>query len=133
MVARHQPASLAAMEGRFESGPQAEITLIGQPNVRERRLDNPIRVPGCPELPRLWPVQRLRAWLNEFPSDDWPTSIELLYYVFHIMVGLGTIMMALMALAALQVWRGRLHGRRPLFWVLLLAFPSRISPTRPAG
>src|SRR5262249_31495804 len=46
MVARHQPAGLAAMEGRFGSGPMAEITLIGQPNLRERRLDNPIRVPG---------------------------------------------------------------------------------------
>jgi hypothetical protein len=29
MVARHKPAALAAMEGRFESGPMAEITLIG--------------------------------------------------------------------------------------------------------
>ena len=46
LVARHQPVALAAMEGRFESGPQAPITLIGQPNVRERRLDNPIRVPA---------------------------------------------------------------------------------------
>ena len=34
------------MEGRFESGPMAGITLIGQPNVAERRLDNPIVVPG---------------------------------------------------------------------------------------
>jgi hypothetical protein len=44
MVAPHNPAALAAMEGRFESGPMAEITLIGQPNVQERRLRkwNPI-------------------------------------------------------------------------------------------
>ena len=34
------------MEGRFETGPMAEITLIGQPNVKERRLDNPIKIPG---------------------------------------------------------------------------------------
>src|SRR5262249_52371505 len=46
IVARHQPQALAAMEGRFESGPMAEITLIGQPNVQKRQLDNPIRVPG---------------------------------------------------------------------------------------
>ena len=46
LVARHQPVSLAAMEGRFDSGPTAGITLIGQPNVAERRLDNPITVPG---------------------------------------------------------------------------------------
>src|SRR6266436_4376459 len=32
MVARYQPQALAAMEGRFQSGPMADITLIGQPN-----------------------------------------------------------------------------------------------------
>src|SRR5262249_39447000 len=32
MVAKHQEVVLAAMEGRFESGPMADITLIGQPN-----------------------------------------------------------------------------------------------------
>ena len=32
---------------------------------------------------------------------DWPDNIELLYYAFHIMVGLGTLFIALMALAAL--------------------------------
>jgi cytochrome d ubiquinol oxidase subunit I len=47
LVARHQPAGLAAMEGRLESGPMARITLIGQPNLRERRLDNPIRCRAC--------------------------------------------------------------------------------------
>ena len=25
----------------------AEITLIGQPNVKERRIDNPIKIPGA--------------------------------------------------------------------------------------
>ena len=46
LVAKHQPAALAAMEGRFTTGPFAEITIIGQPNVRERRIDNPLQVPG---------------------------------------------------------------------------------------
>ena len=50
MVARYQEVSLAAMEGRFESGPAAGIALIGQPNVRERRLDNPIELPGVLSL-----------------------------------------------------------------------------------
>ena len=41
IVAKYQEPALAAMEGRFETGPMAEITVIGQPNVKERRLDNP--------------------------------------------------------------------------------------------
>ena len=42
LVATHQPAALAAMEGRFESGTRASIHLLGQPNVKERKLDNPV-------------------------------------------------------------------------------------------
>ena len=31
MVTKHQPVTLAAMEGLFESGPFAELAIIGQP------------------------------------------------------------------------------------------------------
>ena len=123
MVARHQPAALAAMEGRFESGRAAEITLIGEPNIEARRLDNPIRVPGVLSVLAFGHFSADVRGLSEFPPSNWPTNIELLYYVFHIMAGLGTIMIALMALAALQIWRGRLDQSRPLLWVLMLAFP----------
>ena len=46
MVAAHQPAALAAMEGRWNSGNWAEINFIGQPDVQNQRLDNPVRMPG---------------------------------------------------------------------------------------
>jgi cytochrome bd ubiquinol oxidase subunit I len=123
LVARYQPAALAAMEGRFQTGTLAEITLIGQPNVMKKQLDNPIRVPGFLSFLAYGHFEAEVRGLNEFPERDWPTNIELLYYVFHVMVGLGTVMMALMALVALQAWRRRLHQSRPLLWALLLAFP----------
>ena len=61
--------------------------------------------------------------LNAFPKDQWPTSIEPLYYSFHIMVGLGTLFIALMGLATLLLWKGRLQSQRWLLWILMLAFP----------
>jgi cytochrome d ubiquinol oxidase subunit I len=123
LVARHQPVSLAAMEGRFVSGPMAEITLIGQPNVAERRLDNPVRVPGVLSFLAFGTFHSEVAGLDAFPEDRWPDNIELLYYAFHVMAGLGTLMIALMALAALLAWRGRLGRSRAVLWALLLAFP----------
>jgi cytochrome bd ubiquinol oxidase subunit I len=47
MVGRHQPVTLAAMEGRFVGGPLAGVAVIGQPNVSARRLKNPIETPGA--------------------------------------------------------------------------------------
>jgi cytochrome d ubiquinol oxidase subunit I len=46
MLAEHQPATLAAMEGLFQSG-GAPIALIGQPDVENRRLDNPSSSHAC--------------------------------------------------------------------------------------
>jgi cytochrome d ubiquinol oxidase subunit I len=123
LVALHQPAALAAMEGRFESGPRAEINLIGQPNVQARRLDNPVRVPAVLSILAYGYSSAEVLGLDAFPQDEWPTNIELLYYSFHIMAGLGTIFIALMGLGVLQDRRGRLPGNRGLLWVLMLAFP----------
>jgi cytochrome d ubiquinol oxidase subunit I len=123
LVARYQPVALAAMEGRFESGPWAEINLIGQPNVRERKLDNPVRVPGVLSFLAFGHFHSNVRGLNEFPERDWPDNIELLYYAFHIMVGLGTILIGIMAVASVLAWLGRLERSRPMLWVLMLAFP----------
>jgi cytochrome bd ubiquinol oxidase subunit I len=123
LVARHQPAALAAMEGRFQSGTMAGITLIGQPNVKARTLDNPIHVPGMLSFLAFGTFHSNVPGLLEFPEDQWPDNIELLYYAFHVMAGLGTLMIALMAVAAGLAWTGRLLRTRAVLWALMLAFP----------
>jgi len=37
--------------------------------------------------------------LDAFPANQWPDKIELLYYSYHVMVGLGTIFIAVMVLS----------------------------------
>jgi len=123
LVARYQEPALAAMEGRFETGQMAEITLIGQPNVKERRLENPIRIPGMLSFLAYGTFHSDVRGLDAFPPETWPTNIELLYYSFHVMAGLGTLFIGLMALANLQRIRGRLETSRTLLWALMLAFP----------
>jgi cytochrome d ubiquinol oxidase subunit I len=123
LVARHQPAALAGMEGRFESGPYARITLIGQPDVAKRRIDNPLQVPGMLSFLAFGAFHSDVPGLAAYPPDTWPDNIELLYYAFHVMVGLGTIFIGIMALAALMLVRGKLAGNRPMLWLLMLAFP----------
>jgi cytochrome d ubiquinol oxidase subunit I len=123
MVAKHQPVTLAAMEGRWHSGSWAEINFIGQPDVANQRLDNPLRMPGILSFIAYGSFSSNVRGLSEFPRDQWPPNIELLYYAFHIMVGLGTLFIALMGLAALLLWRKRLMTTRWLLWALMLAFP----------
>ncbi len=122
-VARHQEVALAAMEGRFAGGEMAHLTIIGQPDVARRQIDNPIHLPGALSYLATGSFHGAVRGLGDFPEDQWPTNIALLYYAFHIMVGLGTLMMALMALCALQLLRGRLAASPRLLWLLMLAFP----------
>jgi cytochrome d ubiquinol oxidase subunit I len=123
LVAKYQPPALAAMEGHFESGPRAALHLIGQPNVAERKLDNPIALPAVLSFIAYGEIGANVVGLNDIPQDQWPTNVELLYYSFHVMVGLGTIFIALMTLAAFFRWRGWLEEQRWLLWALMLASP----------
>lgn len=123
VVAKYQPAALAAMEGRFHSGSYAELSFIGQPDVANQRLDNPIQMPGILSFIAYGTFSSNVKGLNDFPQDQWPTNIPLLYYSFHIMVGLGTLFILVMLISALLLKKQRLEGARPLLWVLMLAFP----------
>jgi cytochrome d ubiquinol oxidase subunit I len=111
------------MEGRFHSGAHAEINLIGQPDVREQRLDNPIRIPGLLSFLAFGHVQSDVRGLDDFPVNTWPTNIEMLYYAFHVMAGLGTVFVVLLAAGAVQLARGLLEQSRVLLWLLLGLFP----------
>ena len=123
LVGRYQPVTLAAMEGRFVSGPHAGVAVIGQPNVAARRLDNPIEVPGALSFLAYGHFGSNVNGLEEFPREVWPDNIELLYYSFHLMITLGTLFILVMAYANFQRWRGRLESSTGLLWILMLAFP----------
>jgi hypothetical protein len=83
LVAQYQPVSLAAMEGRFESGAMAGITLIGQPNCGRAQARQPIKVPGVLSFLAFGTFHSNVPGLPRIPDDQWPDNIELLYYAFH--------------------------------------------------
>ena len=62
--------------------------------------------------------------LSDFPEREWPDNIELLYYAFHVMAGLGTLLIARHG-GRERSSRGAGRSRRsaPMLWVLMLAFP----------
>src|ERR671916_174381 len=122
-VAEHQPVALAAMEGLFESERQAGVVLIGQPDVENRRIDNPIVVPRALSflIYQNWNAEV--KGLEAFPERNWPDNIPLLYYSYHVMVGLGTIFIGITVLAAFMLWRGWLYTFRPMLWAIMLAMP----------
>jgi cytochrome d ubiquinol oxidase subunit I len=122
-VAMDQPPTLAAMEGLFHNQAGAPLAILGQPDLSTLSLDNPLVVP------RMLSFLTYRHWkaevhgLTDFPRDQWPTNVPLLYYAYHIMVGLGTIFAGVLALAAFLLWRGWLFDTPLVLWALMLMAP----------
>jgi cytochrome d ubiquinol oxidase subunit I len=86
----YQPAKVAAIEGDFDTGVQP-LNLIGWPNEKAGKMDYDIAIP------HLGSVILTHAWngkikgLNDFPRNDWPV-VDVTFYAFRIMVGLGMMM-----------------------------------------
>ena len=123
MVAEHQPVTLAAMEGLFRSEAGAPLVIVGQPDMVRQRLDNPIVVPRMLSFLTYQRWQAHVKGLDAFPKEDWPDNIPLLYYAYHVMVGLGTFFIAIFCGAAFLLWRGKLHRARWMLWILMMSFP----------
>jgi cytochrome d ubiquinol oxidase subunit I len=122
-VAQYQPAAIAAMEGLFKTETGAGIVLMGQPNEETGQIDNPIVVNDVLSFLIYGTTKAEVKGLDQFPQDQWPTALPLLFYAYHIMAGLGTWFVLLMVVAALLLWRGRLFTSRWVLWALLLSFP----------
>jgi cytochrome d ubiquinol oxidase subunit I len=122
-VAQNQPAAIAAMEGLFSSQVGAPIVLMGQPNEETGQIDNPIVVNDVLSFLIYGTTKAEVKGLDQFPRDQWPTALPLLFYSYHIMAGLGTWFVLLMLVSAFLLWRGRLATSRWVLWALLLSFP----------
>jgi len=122
-VAVHQGAKFAAMEGLFVTKQGAELVIIGQPDMEKMKLDNPLHVP------KLLSFLTYNRWnaeikgLDAFPKDHLPDNIPLVYYSYHIMVGLGTIFIAIILISVFLLWKKKLFEARWALWILLLSFP----------
>lgn len=122
-MVKYQPASFAAMEGLFHTEEGAEIVLIGQPDMQAEKLDNKLAVPHVLSFLTYNRWNAEVKGLHEFPKETWPTNVPGLYYSYHIMVGLGTIFIGLLGLAAFLLWRKKLFEARWLLWPLMLIAP----------
>ncbi len=122
-MAKHQPAAVAGMEGLFNSEKGAPLVLMGQPDIEAQKIDNPIVVNNVLSFLIYGTTRAEVQGLNQIPRDQWPSALPLLFYSYHIMAGLGTYFLALMAVAAFLLWRGRLFTARWILWPILLSFP----------
>jgi cytochrome d ubiquinol oxidase subunit I len=119
MVAKHQPAKLAAFEGHFRTGP-ANFNLVGFPDESQQRVKLGLALPGGLSLLLNRDPDASVIGLDRVPRQYWP-PIGLSFWSFHTMILLGTFLIVLTLLASFLRWRGTLFQRRWLLWVFVFA------------
>jgi len=113
----HQPAKLAAIEARWDTGRRVPLTLFAIPNEKAERNDFAIEVPWLGSLILTHQLDGEVKGLTDFPADQRP-PVAIPFFSFRIMVGCGFAMLGLVLLGGLLRRRGQLYDT-PLYLKLL--------------
>jgi len=105
----HQPAKLAAIEAHWTREARAPLTLFAIPDQQAEANRNAIEVPLLGSLILTHDVNGVVPGLKDFPRED-RAPVIIPFFAFRIMVGVGLLMLALVAAGLWLRWCGKLYN-----------------------
>ncbi len=122
-VAFNQPTKLAAMEGIYETGSHAPLSLFGWVDTKNETLHG-LKIPSLLSYLIYNDASEPVLGLNEVPKEDQP-PVQIVYQAYHLMIWMWGLMV-LVSLGALFFWRkNRLIEAK---WTLRALIASVIFP-----
>ena len=117
-LAKTQPAKLAAFEGHYNTAP-AGLYILGWVDEEQETVTG-IRLPGLLSFLVHGDTSRTLTGLDAFPPDERPPA-NIVFQTYHLMVGIGFVLISL-SLFGLFAWkRGSLYTNRKLLWAYVFA------------
>ena len=92
----HQPAKLAAIEARWETGRRIPLTLFAIPDEKTESNYAAIDVPLLGSLILTHRLDGEIKGLKDFPADQRP-PVAIPFFAFRIMVGCGMLMLGIVS------------------------------------
>ncbi|MCC7377515.1 MAG: cytochrome ubiquinol oxidase subunit I [Verrucomicrobiales bacterium] len=123
VVARHQPAKLAAMEGHYEAQAPADLYLLGWVDTANERTLG-LKIPGGLSLLLHGRTDAPIRGLRDIPVSERP-PVQATFQFYHLMVAIGFGLIALSILGVAALWRPRLLASP---WLLRLFIVSVLGP-----
>jgi cytochrome d ubiquinol oxidase subunit I len=120
----HQPAKVMAMEGHFESYDHgAPLMLLGWPDPAKEKTHVLVEIPKLSSVLLYHSASAPLRGLKSFARDERP-PVQIIFWSFRLMVGLGFLMAALGLVSLWARLRGRLYDWRWLHRLALLMGPA---------
>jgi cytochrome d ubiquinol oxidase subunit I len=122
IVAEHQPSKLAAMEGLWETQENAPLTIVGWVDGKNEKTYG-LKIPGMLSWLAHGDTQAEVTGLDAFAKEDRP-NVAYVFQFFHVMVGIGFLLMLIAGIGVFMWWRGKLFDvdnkwTRVFLWVVV--------------
>ncbi len=118
-VAETQPAKLAAFEGHYPASAPAGLYLFGWVNEDDEKTYG-VQIPGMLSFLVHNDPNEPVTGLKAFPKEDRP-PVNLVFQSYHIMVGIGLLLILLSLLGVFYWWRKKLFSRKWLLWIFVFS------------
>ena len=103
----HQPAKLAAIEAHWETASRVPLTLFAVPDESSETNLYSVEIPVLGSLILTHDPNGVVKGLKDWPREDRP-PVAIPFFAFRIMVGIGIIMLGLVAASWWLRFKGRL-------------------------
>jgi len=118
-LAETQPAKLAAFEGHYPASAPAGMYIFGWVDEETETVSG-LKLPGQLSLLVHGDSNAPVTGLQAFTPEDRP-PVNLVFQSFHLMVGIGFLLIAIALVTVFLSWRRKLESSRWWLWVLVLA------------
>jgi cytochrome d ubiquinol oxidase subunit I len=126
----YQPAKLAAIEARWHTKSRVPLTLFAIPDEQAAANRYALDIPDLGSLILTHDPNGTVRGLADWPRDEWP-PVAIPFFAFRIMVAIGLLMLALVAVSWWLRARGRLFTAawflRACAWFAPLGFVAVIA------
>ena len=119
LIAKYQPAKLAAFEGVYRTRESTPISVAGWVDPTTETVHS-LKIPGGLSFLTYRNFKTPVMGLDQVPQDEWP-KVPVVFQTYHLMVMMWACMF-LIAVLGLWHWRrGTLEKARFLLWAMIVS------------
>lgn len=119
LVAKFQPAKLAAFEGIYQTVPETPLSLVGWVDAKKEEVHS-FRIPKFLSFLIHHDLKTPVAGLDQIPRDEWP-NVPVVFQTYHLMIVMWLAMFVTTCLGFWHWMRGNLGKKRAVLWLMIVS------------